>query len=486
MGYDAADGYAVLFGGYGGYGAGALGDTWIFSHGTWTNLTSGLGTAPGARVNGSMAYDPTLGALVLFGGRTPVQVYNDTWIFRGGAWSAATALTPNATNTPPRRFGASFAYDGALGELVLFGGLSAQTGTTFPLSDTWAYGASGWQPLYPGRSPPARSFAAFVTEPNGTDLLFGGVGVGPVLGDTWTLDGSTWTNRTAGVGLAPTARHGAAAFLVLPGAGIGYVLLFGGATGSSTVGDTWETGASALFVTGGSAAPSALDVNQSTTLAVVVFGPPGTPSFVWTNTPGGCVAADAPSIQCTPVKAGNFTIGVRVAQTGVLVGAANATIVLQVNPPPQVTSVSVAPYPYSFGSGNLTISVKATGGTGRYTYAYAGLPPGCASSNTPGLLCAPIALGTWTVNVSVTDVTNGSAYRDVSVVVVAQSPGRPNSWVTRLEGPFGIALGVVGLGLVGILLVYRRQRRRAKVVSERPRPPTAPPPAGTPPPKAPP
>src|SRR5438045_3778188 len=69
----------------------------------------------------SYAYFPPLNEVVLFGGSPKQQGdtwWNDTWIFKDGAWSAGPAAP--AELTP--RGGAAMAYDPAIGKIVLFGG----------------------------------------------------------------------------------------------------------------------------------------------------------------------------------------------------------------------------------------------------------------------------------------------------------------------------------------------------------------------------
>jgi len=64
-------------------------------------------------------------------------------------------------------------------------------------------------------------------------VLFGGRGARGAVGDTWTGDGTTWTQELAA---SPTARYGAA--LVYDGT-IGDLVLFGGTDGVVNDNDTW-------------------------------------------------------------------------------------------------------------------------------------------------------------------------------------------------------------------------------------------------------
>ncbi|MCI4321585.1 MAG: PKD domain-containing protein [Thermoplasmata archaeon] len=183
---DPIDGSVLLFGGYDAAGAGWLGDTWTTTGAAWTPLSPV--TAPGARSSAAAAFDPALGGVVVFGGflfGAASPYYNDTWLFKLGAWShLSTAVTP------PARSEAAMAYDPLLGELVLFGGVDS----TSLRNDTWAYGSGGWTQLSLGSSPPRLSGAAMAYDaPTARLVLYGGtLGSSDSLG-TWTFNGN-WTS----------------------------------------------------------------------------------------------------------------------------------------------------------------------------------------------------------------------------------------------------------------------------------------------------
>ena len=139
LAFDASDQYAVLFGGEGGghttpYGSGCClirGDTWVFQGGTWRNVTTYV--HPTVRVLPVMAYDPTVSALVLFGGVSGgllPTVENDTWEFAGGTWNHVTV-----GSAPSPREAPALTFDSADGYLLLYGGANI---SGF-LNDTWAF-----------------------------------------------------------------------------------------------------------------------------------------------------------------------------------------------------------------------------------------------------------------------------------------------------------------------------------------------------------
>jgi hypothetical protein len=104
---------------------------------TWTEQSPA--TSPPARDDASMAYDPSTGNMVLFGGYDGSGGYlNDTWTWDGTTWTQQSPVT-----SPPARVGASMAYDPSTGNMVLFGG----AGNSGFLDDTWTYGPITSGPL---------------------------------------------------------------------------------------------------------------------------------------------------------------------------------------------------------------------------------------------------------------------------------------------------------------------------------------------------
>jgi hypothetical protein len=153
----------------------------------------------------------------------------------GGATAAGTVMeTASPTGrdlapSPPTRFAASMAYDAASRTVVLFGGQASYSAGGQYLADTWLWDGHRWSQAHPAVSPPPRMAAAMAYDAaNGTVVLFGGEGnvspyqIGP-LGDTWTWDGSTWSQRHPTT--SPAARRSAALASYPPQRG---VVLFGG------------------------------------------------------------------------------------------------------------------------------------------------------------------------------------------------------------------------------------------------------------------
>ena len=97
------------------------------------------------------------------------------------------------------------AYDAATSQVVLFGGLNASFSE---MGDTWTWNGTNWTQQSPPLSPGARDGVGMAYDPAlGQVLLFGGESSesGPYLNDTWEWNGSSWT--TVPPGFDPAARY---------------------------------------------------------------------------------------------------------------------------------------------------------------------------------------------------------------------------------------------------------------------------------------
>jgi hypothetical protein len=147
----------VLFGGTD--GTNALGDTWALSATDdagdlgWTQVSGS--PAPPARRDAAFATSSAPGALgaVLFGGSDGTNALGDTWLWNGGSWTQETT-----TVQPAARDSAAAAQLGT--SVVLFGG---RDGTGKTLGDTWVWDGASWTARSPASPPPARLGAALVT-----------------------------------------------------------------------------------------------------------------------------------------------------------------------------------------------------------------------------------------------------------------------------------------------------------------------------------
>jgi len=211
-----------------------LGAPLAFSQ-NWTESTFPHELAPAARLGGAMAYIPTEGGSVLFGGLTssrggPLSL-SDTWVL-----APVTGWTQLKVTGPSARFDVSMVWDSLHSQAVLFGGGDwVNNGIIFMLNDTWTWNGSTWTQQFPANSPPPRYVYAMAYDSlHNQTVVFGGYTPNGYVGDTWVYDGVNWTEKFPAN--SPSARSGAE---MTWDANSNAVILFGGVNGSTVYSDTW-------------------------------------------------------------------------------------------------------------------------------------------------------------------------------------------------------------------------------------------------------
>jgi cysteine-rich repeat protein len=207
----------------------------------WRQLVE---THPSSKTGNRMLYglatDPVTG-LLLFGGANGSgsliglpPIFEDTWTWNGAAWTEADVLEDisGAMQRPPRRNEPSIAYDPGRERVVLFGGI----GDGGLLGDTFEWDGYTWRTFaVPGPSP--RQGASMACSP-GRCILFGGKGAGDtLLADAWEWDGASWTELAVPGG--PGARANA---VMTYDRGRARFVVFGGErpVGGGSAAETWE------------------------------------------------------------------------------------------------------------------------------------------------------------------------------------------------------------------------------------------------------
>ncbi|MBA2284205.1 MAG: hypothetical protein H0W02_01845 [Ktedonobacteraceae bacterium] len=195
--YDEQNRVIVLFGG------GSLNDTWTWNGHTWS--LQHPPTSPPARSSACMSYDPLSGGALLFGGVDVTGMpLDDTWLWSGTQW-----LRLHTSTHPPARLGACMAYDAARQRTILFGGLAQAGHSGQLLNDTWAWDGAEWSLLKPAASPEPRLGACMAYSVfHQHVVLFGGTSGESTFGDTWLWHGTTWAKQSLSSG--PPARAWAA------------------------------------------------------------------------------------------------------------------------------------------------------------------------------------------------------------------------------------------------------------------------------------
>jgi hypothetical protein len=164
-----------------------------------------------------------------------------------------------------------------------------------------------------------------------------------------------------------------------------------------------------LSISSFTAEPSSIGLGQATTFQASVTGGSGGYTFQYSGLPMGCSPNDGPTFACTPTKAGEYAVTLKVNDSGG--NSTNATTSLNVtseSSPLTITSFVANPSNISLGASTSFIAA-VTGGTGGYKYVYDDLPLGCASSNHPKFTCTPSEAGTFVVDLEVTDSSDREA-----------------------------------------------------------------------------
>jgi hypothetical protein len=234
--YDTATETVVLFGGGNGcaYPAYRYNDTWVFSAKTgWSQIFPA--TSPSPRQGAGMAYDPTTGTVLLFGGFDVNDVdLNDTWTWDGTTWTQQfPPVSPPAREIDTQ----GLTHDPLTGTVLMFGGFDGTNSTVKPLQDTWEWNGKTktWTQKFPALSPPASSPTLAYDARHGNVLLFAGNGTASEpLNQTWSWNGTTWTQLFPEASPSPRALNSMAYDFT-----IGYVVLFGGIAGNQVLDDTW-------------------------------------------------------------------------------------------------------------------------------------------------------------------------------------------------------------------------------------------------------
>jgi len=218
LGYDAATGAVVAFGGQSRHGrvVGPSRATWRWTGDGWTRMH--LPADPPARSQALLATDPSTGRVMLFGGQaesytvpscpppspgpgaqacaggvSPVRVLADTWTLGGPGWHRL------ARPDPAPQQGQLLAGDPARGRVVLVGVSRAMSASG--TEGTWAWRAGRWAVLSPtapevattmALDPASRRLVAYGGQAPFTPVAGMGAPAMPGYRRTWVLRGRAW------------------------------------------------------------------------------------------------------------------------------------------------------------------------------------------------------------------------------------------------------------------------------------------------------
>ena len=121
---------------------------------------------------------------------------------------------------------------------------------------------------------------------------------------------------------------------------------------------------------------------------------------------------------------------------------------------------------------NVTMNVTALegGGTAPFAYNWSGLPPGCASENSPYEVCVPLDVGTFVIEVNVTDAANDTGSGALAVTISPLPPGQssdgapvPVGSSSTVSAIVWILVGIeIAIAVVGLILLFRSRRRERR------------------------
>ncbi len=176
--------------------------------GTFTRIHDGVvSTAPHARGRASVAWNPLTQKLVVYGGDNrnsgplPANTYlGDIWEYDPATNTWADVTPASGPQPAPRRW-ASMAFEPVLGGMLMFGG-DTGAGALGANNETWLFLGGQWIQFSPGNVPPARRMASMMTRPDFNDVIMVGGGDDSLLNgftepyrhlDVWTWNGTDWT-----------------------------------------------------------------------------------------------------------------------------------------------------------------------------------------------------------------------------------------------------------------------------------------------------
>jgi hypothetical protein len=361
--YDPETASVILFGGTPIYDN----TTWSYAARSWSQLSPS--SSPPGRGYARGVYDDALGGILLYGGTTGFYgaILSDVWLFSDYAWSPISSATPL-----PALMNSALAYDPELGTVVAYGGRTGWNGN--PVNYTLYLGASGGTNVTFAQNPGTRVADSMAYDPDvGAPVLFGGgfVTSGPGL-DAWVF-----SEFAANLSVAPlsTLDVGQSTTFTVQSTdaptNFGYDWS-GGPTGCAAAENTLvcapkETGRFTVSVTvtnlstqaalALSGVPIAVDpalvvqvalsarsitVSQSVNASVVASGGSGVFTVRFTELPTGCAlpAPNASEARCAPSAAGNYTIAVSANDTNGAEANASASFAVAVRGAPPTSGTT--------------------------------------------------------------------------------------------------------------------------------------------------
>jgi hypothetical protein len=192
MAYDESLGVVLLYGGSNRNGA--LRDLWQWDGKEWQELHPNCN--PASRMGHAMFYDHRLKKVISFGGYAEGIPYNsEAWVWDGVCWTCFPFQPP-----VPGLYGA-LAYDLDNERTIFFSGNEWGGGT-------WIWQENEWEKLDFDVEPPLRIRSTLTFDPDHKrSILFGGKFEDDYLSDTWIFEDETWTKLITSLSPPPMSHH---------------------------------------------------------------------------------------------------------------------------------------------------------------------------------------------------------------------------------------------------------------------------------------
>lgn len=432
--------------------------TWAYSGGAWTNLTPMSALEPSGRTLPGIAYDPTDGYTVLFGGGNATVLFGDTW----------TLDLKTTFSTYPVDFQESGLASGTKWSVSVNGTTNSSTGTsvgfqepngtyTYVVASVPGYTVSPTNGTFSvsGASPTAISLQYVPAAITNVSISPAAVTLGSHYAQTFVASPTcqntvcptavtfSWTMTRPSLGTLNATTSPSVSFIA--GSAAGNLSLF---VNASLDGTTVQSAPATIAIY--NASTTLTSVSVLTSSAIVEAGRTANFTAVPHCTPGGCptnvtyywnlTASGGAWTDCAGCAsmglvagsvAGNWTINVT-ATLG-QVHLTSPPVLLEVVGSVVVNSFT-GPAKTDLGA-SVPLAVQASGGVPPYSYAYSDLPPGCASVDLASWTCTPTARGSWDIWVWVNDSVGGVGLAEHWLSVV-----RPPSNLS-VSTPYGVDSG---------------------------------------------
>lgn len=206
----------------------SLGDLWQFSskNHRWSRITT-KGAAPQARFGHNLVAEPK-GTLILFGGQSDTEFFNDLWRFDP---PTSTWQKLSSSAEPKPRYGAAAGIDQSSGAFYVSHGFTDQG----RFNDTWNFAQNSFSEVSGiGKRPLKRCLVQGIFAGKAFYIFGGQSDPKPFLGDLWKLNTTTKVWRQLKPNRLPAARNLYAA----TSTGQGW-LIHGGASQNGFLDDLW-------------------------------------------------------------------------------------------------------------------------------------------------------------------------------------------------------------------------------------------------------